>query len=101
MKNENVMVSEGHSAALGKVLATVPDLIVVMERDTGRPLYVDELAYGQRVAVVVLPCDVQYRSGAAAAAVSPSSFNVVDVAEPVLLERVPDMDALDESLVPF
>ena len=37
------------------VLATVPDLITMVVLETGEPISSDELRFGLRVAVVVLP----------------------------------------------
>lgn len=80
-QNENIVARRA-----GVVVATAPDLIVVVERDTARPVFVDELAYGQRVVVCALSCDAQYRTNAAAAAaVAPKSFGFDDILEPVLL----------------
>ena len=60
----------------GAVLAAVPDLIVLVERDSARPVFVDEIAYGQRLTVLMLPCDKAYQTGKAAQAVSPNAFGL-------------------------
>jgi uncharacterized protein len=56
-QNENLIAT-----ADGSVIATVPDLITVIEADTGRPITTEELRYGHRVAVVGVPCDPQWRT---------------------------------------
>lgn len=58
----------------GEVLATVPDLITVLESDTGRPVTTEELRYGYRVAVVATPCDPQWRSDDGLELVGPRYF---------------------------
>ena len=84
-QNENLVVqAKSASGELQKVLATAPDLICVLDRDTARPIFVDELAYGLRVAIVVLPCDKQYHAEAALSKVSPRAFG--HDFDPVLLQ---------------
>lgn len=40
----------------GRVLATVPDLISVVDERTANPIATEALGYGQRVAVITSPC---------------------------------------------
>ena len=56
------------------VIATVPDLITVIEADTGRPITTEELRYGHRVAVVGVPCDQQWRTDEGLMLVGPRYF---------------------------
>ncbi len=58
----------------GALLATVPDLIVVVEADTGQPITAEEYRYGNRVAVLGLPCDRRWRSPDGLAVVGPRAF---------------------------
>lgn len=58
----------------GRVLATTPDLIILLDRDTGVPYPTEELRYGCRVAVVAAPCDPRWRSEAGVALVGPRYF---------------------------
>lgn len=58
----------------GEVLASVPDLIIVLDSETGQPITTEELRYGFRVAVVALPCDPRWRSAAALDLVGPRYF---------------------------
>ena len=58
----------------GAVLATVPDLIVVLETDTGEPITTEALRYGHRVTVVGAPCDRRWRTAAGLALVGPRYF---------------------------
>ena len=49
-QNENLIVRSG-----GKLLAVVPDLIVLVDVDSGEPLTTEVLRYGFRAEVLVLP----------------------------------------------
>jgi uncharacterized protein len=68
-QNENLI-----AMADGSVIATVPDLITVIEADTGRPITTEELRYGHRVAVVGVPCDPQWRTERGLDLVGPRYF---------------------------
>jgi DUF917 family protein/N-methylhydantoinase A/oxoprolinase/acetone carboxylase beta subunit len=67
-KNENLVALRN-----GVVVVSAPDLIVLVEHETARPVYVDELAYGMRLCVLALPCDERYR------AVPTSTFGIGDI----------------------
>ena len=58
----------------GEVLASVPDLITVLEAETAEPITTEELRYGLRVAVIAAPCDRRWRSEAGLALVGPRYF---------------------------
>ena len=58
----------------GEVVATVPDLICIVETGTGRPISTEELRYGLRVSVVGLPVSPLLRSAEALAVVGPGAF---------------------------
>jgi len=58
----------------GVVEITVPDLIVVLEADTGLPLTTEVLRYGQRVAVLALPSHDLLRTPEALGVVGPAAF---------------------------
>jgi uncharacterized protein len=57
-----------------EVLTSVPDLITVVDSDSGEPTTTEELRYGFRVAVVAAPCDRRWRSEAGLAIVGPRCF---------------------------
>jgi hypothetical protein len=57
-----------------EILASVPDLITVVDSDTGEPTTTEELRYGFRVAVLAAPCDERWRSQAGLAIVGPRCF---------------------------
>jgi DUF917 family protein len=58
----------------GEVVATVPDLIMILESETGEPIPAEDVRYGYRVAVVGMPCDERWRSEAGLAIAGPRAF---------------------------
>lgn len=56
----------------------VPDLIVVLDAETGLPITTEVLRYGQRIAVLALPCHELLRTPAALAVVGPAAFGYDD-----------------------
>ena len=63
----------------GNVEVCVPDLIVVLDVDTGLPITTEVLRYGQRIAVLALPCDDLLRTPQALAVVGPAAFGYPDI----------------------
>lgn len=45
-----------------QVIATTPDLISVLDFETGIPITTEGLRYGNRIAVIALPCDPKWRT---------------------------------------
>lgn len=68
-QNENLVATRD-----GKVLATTPDLITVIDRENGMPVTTENLRYGRRISVVGIPCDPFWRSEAGLAQVGPRYF---------------------------
>lgn len=58
----------------GEVIATVPDLITVLERETGQPVTTEGLRYGYRVTVIGIPTPEIMRSTAALEVWGPEYF---------------------------
>ncbi len=58
----------------GKVVASVPDLIIVLDAETGGPITTEELRYGFRVTVIAAPCDLKWRTSQGLALVGPRAF---------------------------
>lgn len=56
------------------VLATTPDLICVLETDTGEPITTEALRYGNRVTVLGIPCDPRWTTPAGLDLVGPRYF---------------------------
>jgi len=60
----------------GRVEVSVPDLVVILDLDTGHAITTEVLRYGQRVAILALPCHPLLRSPEALAVVGPKSFGL-------------------------
>jgi DUF917 family protein len=60
----------------GEIEVSVPDLIVILDVDTGHAITTEVLRYGQRVAVVALPCHPLLRTPEALAVVGPQAFGL-------------------------
>ena len=69
VKNEYLVASMG-----SKVVASVPDLIVILDYETSNPINAERLRYGQRVAVLGVGCPDYYRKPQALAVVEPRCF---------------------------
>lgn len=61
------------------VEASVPDLIIVLDIDTGMPITTELLRYGQRIAVIAAPCHPLLRTGQALAVIGPAAFGYDDI----------------------
>lgn len=61
--------------AKDRVLASVPDLITVVDHDTGLPISTDQLRYGMRVGVLGIPAPESLKSERALAFVGPAAFD--------------------------
>lgn len=61
-----VQFQNEHLVALrdGTVLASVPDLIAILDSERGDPITTEELRYGFRVAVIAMPSDEKWRTPA-------------------------------------
>jgi DUF917 family protein len=57
-----------------RVLATTPDLITVLDDETGEPITTESLRYGFRVSVLAMPGDPRWRTPAGLAVVGPGYF---------------------------
>lgn len=69
IKNEYLVVQQGQ-----RVLASVPDLICILDLETSRPINSERLRFGQRVMVVAIGCPAHYRTERALARVAPRCF---------------------------
>jgi uncharacterized protein len=68
-QNENLIARRG-----GEVVAIVPDLICIVDRDTAAPVSTEVLRYGLRVAVVGIPAPQMLKTALALEAVGPAAF---------------------------
>lgn len=60
----------------GTWIATVPDLITVLDRETGAPIRTEALRYGQRVRVLGIPTPDLMRTDAALSVWGPETFGL-------------------------
>jgi DUF917 family protein len=58
----------------GQVIVSVPDLITVLDAETGEPITTEGLRYGFRVVVLGIPCDPKWRTPAGLELVGPRYF---------------------------
>jgi DUF917 family protein len=58
----------------GEIVVSVPDLITVLDIETGEPITTEGLRYGFRVVVLGMPCTAQWRTAAGLALVGPKYF---------------------------
>lgn len=71
----------------GEMQVCVPDLVVVLELDSGLPITTELLRYGQRIAVLALPCHPLLRSDEALNVVGPAAFGHPDITYAPLAEK--------------
>ena len=88
IKNEFLLATLGD-----RVVASVPDLITVIDYETSAPINAERLRYGQRVTVIAIGCPAFYREDRALAVVAPRCFGF-DV-DYVPLESLPPAQTLD------
>ncbi len=69
VKNEFLVASIGD-----QVVASVPDLITVLDYETSTPINAERLRYGQRITVYGIGCPDYYRQKRALAVVAPRCF---------------------------
>ncbi len=68
-QNENLVALQD-----GEALATVPDLITVLDLETGQPITTEALRYGFRVVVLGIPCHPKWRTAEGIALAGPRHF---------------------------
>ena len=69
LQNENLVAVRD-----GVLVATVPDIITVVDSQSAEAVSTEVLRYGQRVTVIAFPCDPIWRSERGLALVSPRAF---------------------------
>ena len=58
----------------GEVVTSTPDLICVLDNETGEPVTTEGMRYGNRVAVLGVPCDSRWTTPAGLRLVGPRAF---------------------------
>jgi DUF917 family protein len=69
LQNENLVALER-----GRVLASVPDLISVLDSETADAILTETIRYGQRVTVIAFACDPVWRTEGGIALTGPRAF---------------------------
>jgi DUF917 family protein len=69
IKNEFLVATVGD-----KVVASVPDLITIVDHETSSPINSERIHYGQRVTVFGIGCPPHYRTERALKVVAPRAF---------------------------
>lgn len=77
-QNENLAAKEGET-----VLAIVPDLITVIDRETAEPIPTEALRYGQRVKVIAAAAPKLLRTEAALKFIHPRCFGLDEDYTPI------------------
>jgi DUF917 family protein len=78
-QNENLVAWRGDRHTKGEVVACVPDLICLLETETGEPITTEQLRYGLRVTVLGIPCSDKLRTPQALKVVGPAAFGYPEV----------------------
>jgi len=68
-QNENLVAIKD-----GNIIASVPDLITILESETFKPITTERLRYGLRVIVIGMPCDQKWRTPEGLKVVGPKYF---------------------------
>lgn len=58
----------------GKIVCTTPDLITLLDAESGAPVTADSLRYGLRLVALAFPCNPQWQSAEGIALVGPRYF---------------------------
>ncbi|KLP00867.1 D-amino acid hydantoin hydrolase (hydantoinase) [Fusarium fujikuroi] len=97
-KNENILAE--HTSADGsetKIIASVPDLIAVLDNGSGKALGVPEFKYGYRVTVLGITCSPQWtRTPSGIEIGGPKAFGYDDVVYKPLGEYVEPVSVIRE-----
>lgn len=68
-QNEHLIAKEGE-----EVLCTTPDLIAILDLETGLPITTERMRYGSRVVAVAFPCNKMWRTEKGIETVGPKYF---------------------------
>lgn len=71
-QNENLIAR--YNDGDGEVIGSVPDLITLVEQDSGEPLSTETVKYGCRIAILLLPAPESMATPQALASVGPQAF---------------------------
>lgn len=74
IQNENLVLKVDD-----KVACCVPDLIIILDIETGHAITTEVLRYGQKVAILAIPCHPLLRSERALEIIGPAAFGYPDI----------------------
>lgn len=74
IQNENLILEIDE-----KVACTVPDLIIILDIETGLAITTEILRYGQKVSILAIPCHPLLRSERALEIIGPAAFGYPDI----------------------
>lgn len=78
-QNENLVIIPIMNGERGACLGCVPDLICVVDADTAEPVTTEQVKYGMRVAVLLMPSHDLLRQPQALRWVGPQAFHYEDI----------------------
>jgi DUF917 family protein len=78
-QNENLVAWRGDRQTRVRVVACVPDLICVLDTESGEPVTTEQLRYGLRVTVLGIPCSDKLRTPRALEVIGPTAFGYPEV----------------------
>ncbi|MGX9418893.1 DUF917 domain-containing protein [Vibrio sp. WJH972] len=74
IQNENLILKIDQAVA-----CSVPDLIIILDIETGHAITTEVLRYGQKIAVLAIPCHPLLRSERALKIIGPAAFGYQDI----------------------
>lgn len=74
IQNENLILRIDQQVA-----CSVPDLIIILDIETGYAITTEVLRYGQKIAVLAIPCHPLLRSDRALKVIGPTAFGYQDI----------------------
>lgn len=72
----------------GRVLATTPDILMLLEEDTGAPVTIEALQFGIKVNLIAIPAPKIWTTPAGLPLVSPRSFGYDTDYKPIQKEKI-------------
>ncbi|WP_112479416.1 DUF917 domain-containing protein [Vibrio variabilis] len=76
-QNELLLAHKGTNASdmtQESLLACTPDLISILDHETGQPITTEQLRYGQRIELIAYPCDPKWRTAKGIEVAGPDYF---------------------------
>lgn len=61
-QNEHLIARSGRDGTFSEILGTTPDLLAMLDTETGAPITTEGMRYGMRATVVGIPCEPIWRT---------------------------------------